>query len=502
MSFRQDRTNPSTAISNWKGRTETPKAHPSTAISTWLNGGLFGGGDSGWIAVPSGTNVPMTLYAHDVDSEGNLWCAVTTGDTSNNDAPLIVILADGTVGAANDWKLIDATNTRPSYMRGICVNGSKVYGAFQTANSANIQMGYTAGFTPGTLAPDYHKSYYESGGRDFYLHANPIAPWDSDTNMISGYGYNTGYNRFHAYASLIGTSDGVVETGIDSSADDTILFESGSGSNSVYPGWLCKQDTYFIVGIQYQAQRAGYLAQNTANTTNYRQYYTDASGTIQMRGVCPDPDNTTHLYLTASTGSNTSAHLTKVAMNGGAVSWTRRIQVDNVSGISGMSAPCTDSDGNIYMVFAAYDTQSVVDTAYRIHWAKYNSSGTLQQIDSTNTRCLFLSPEHGSGVYGVNASISADNKFIYITAYNAVNTPIAAKLPLDGSGTQSGAYSVGGKSFYYRNDVTSVESAGYMSAGGTDGGYVTNTESTQTNVGFNAAAQMGSPAVASEIVGS
>ena len=41
--FRQDRTNPSTAISNWRGRHDTPKAWPSTAVSSWLNGGLFGG---------------------------------------------------------------------------------------------------------------------------------------------------------------------------------------------------------------------------------------------------------------------------------------------------------------------------------------------------------------------------------------------------------------------------------------------------------------------------
>jgi hypothetical protein len=44
MSFRQDRTNPASAVSNWKGRTSTPKAWPSTAVSTWQNGGLFGGG--------------------------------------------------------------------------------------------------------------------------------------------------------------------------------------------------------------------------------------------------------------------------------------------------------------------------------------------------------------------------------------------------------------------------------------------------------------------------
>ena len=41
--FRQDRTNPSTAISNWRGRHDTLKGWPSSAVSTWLNGGLFGG---------------------------------------------------------------------------------------------------------------------------------------------------------------------------------------------------------------------------------------------------------------------------------------------------------------------------------------------------------------------------------------------------------------------------------------------------------------------------
>ena len=42
--FRQDRTNPASAVSNWRGRKDSAKGWPSTAVSTWLNGGLFGGG--------------------------------------------------------------------------------------------------------------------------------------------------------------------------------------------------------------------------------------------------------------------------------------------------------------------------------------------------------------------------------------------------------------------------------------------------------------------------
>ena len=41
--FRQDRANPSTAVSTWKGRKDLPKANPSTAVSAWMNGGLAGG---------------------------------------------------------------------------------------------------------------------------------------------------------------------------------------------------------------------------------------------------------------------------------------------------------------------------------------------------------------------------------------------------------------------------------------------------------------------------
>lgn len=65
MSFRQDRTNPSTAVSNWHGRSETPKGWPSTRVSTWMNGGLFGaaGGTGTFepIATTTGDNSSSTI---------------------------------------------------------------------------------------------------------------------------------------------------------------------------------------------------------------------------------------------------------------------------------------------------------------------------------------------------------------------------------------------------------------------------------------------------------
>jgi len=60
VSFRQDRTNPSTKVSQWRGRSATPKAWPSTRVSTWQNGGLFGGGTAGTAWEPIATST-MTV---------------------------------------------------------------------------------------------------------------------------------------------------------------------------------------------------------------------------------------------------------------------------------------------------------------------------------------------------------------------------------------------------------------------------------------------------------
>ena len=67
----QHRTNPSQAVSNFKGRWDTVFAWPSTAVSTWLNGGLFGG--ASWAAIDGGTEVLYTGYhAEKFTSSGTL----------------------------------------------------------------------------------------------------------------------------------------------------------------------------------------------------------------------------------------------------------------------------------------------------------------------------------------------------------------------------------------------------------------------------------------------
>ena len=69
----QQRTNPSKAVSNFKGRWDTVFAWPSTAISTWLNG--IGGGDTIWSYVTGDADATVTngdLIAYSYTSSGTI----------------------------------------------------------------------------------------------------------------------------------------------------------------------------------------------------------------------------------------------------------------------------------------------------------------------------------------------------------------------------------------------------------------------------------------------
>ena len=92
--FSQARTNPSTAVSNWKGRRDSKKGHPSTAVSTWLNGGLFGGpmeytttgsptvtvyGAYTSLTYTGGGNFVITAGARDID-----FCVIAGGGTGGS----------------------------------------------------------------------------------------------------------------------------------------------------------------------------------------------------------------------------------------------------------------------------------------------------------------------------------------------------------------------------------------------------------------------------------
>ena len=95
--FRQDRTNQSTAVSNWRGNRSTPKAWPSTATSTWLNGGLFGAGAfvafGGLITQYVDSGDSKTYRVHTFRGDGKFY--VVSGSA---DVDVLVVAGGGSSG--------------------------------------------------------------------------------------------------------------------------------------------------------------------------------------------------------------------------------------------------------------------------------------------------------------------------------------------------------------------------------------------------------------------
>ena len=96
--FRQDRTNPSTAVSIWKGRRDTKKGWPSTGVSTWLNGGLFGAAPMtafGGI-ITQYTDSGKTYRVHTFRGSGKFVVSAGTADCD--------VLVVGAGGSGSTWE--------------------------------------------------------------------------------------------------------------------------------------------------------------------------------------------------------------------------------------------------------------------------------------------------------------------------------------------------------------------------------------------------------------
>ena len=109
MSFRQDRTNPSTAVSNWHGRSETPKGWPSTRVSTWMNGGLFGAGSAAGMTaiakvVMDGTGVTVS-FTSIPQTYRHLRIVMANGrrDSSGNLGMYLVLNGNTTIAHYGGW---------------------------------------------------------------------------------------------------------------------------------------------------------------------------------------------------------------------------------------------------------------------------------------------------------------------------------------------------------------------------------------------------------------
>ncbi len=183
MSFRQDRTNPSSAVSNWKGRSETPKGWPSTRVSTWMNGGLFGAGGPAdaitWIAGVNGTGSSATLEFTGIPQTYNILRFVLS--TAQTDP----------TGAWCQWVINGDTSSE--YRRGENFNsGSSVYNTINQANEGVFPISPIPGSTEnvGSMIMEWPGYTQTSGNQQSWGQSQFMLNDTSNIASVGGIAYS------------------------------------------------------------------------------------------------------------------------------------------------------------------------------------------------------------------------------------------------------------------------------------------------------------------------
>ncbi len=157
--FRQDRTNPSTAVSNWRGRHDSTKAWPSSAVSSWLNGGLFGGGAVLYAGYLAGGPSARGLTAEQLSYPDEVGSVV---------ADVISLAVGWTSGASNNGV---AGYTGAGYSSAYYPSGSVkmskwMYATRVRANLTDITCVFTSSYSG---QPGYGIGCYSNSGTAGYI---------------------------------------------------------------------------------------------------------------------------------------------------------------------------------------------------------------------------------------------------------------------------------------------------------------------------------------------
>ena len=471
--------------------------------------GSGAGSESGWVVEPTNsTHGDGWIYDVALDSDNNVW--FTQLATSNNELPIGQVMADGTAGTANNWKTMDPKGGNYASGRGVAIDSTtgKIYLAGDGINDAGSQYEtLLVGMTDGTLVQDWDIMRAYSSGHTFF-YQTPIVVGDNylgtGRSLFSTcYIHDWSQSHYFAVTGQNAASDGAIENMTGGSSGSTIRFY-GSYSQSMYPTSTIRATTsgnpWVYAAYRSSTQgRTGFYGCQVNTTTYNRRAYTFNSGTTGAVGGIAECD-ATYLYLTCYDYTGNTMHLLKVAKSDGAISWQRRVAVTNMSsgGNQYVTPPVLDSSGNIYVAFSGYDTQTVIDTAYRINWLSWDSSGNVRTLDGTTMKSFFCSPGHGSAAYVSAMDISSDDNFIYPCGQtNSPADPFIAKFPTDGTGTDNSSALSGNTdgTYYYRNDIAHTESAGDMSYDSQYGNITNFADWNQTNDDVNDATQASGVAV-------
>ena len=443
-----------------------------------LFGAAGSGGVSGWVVQPysdlTGSTPSYWLYDMALASDDSVWTTSLSNYSQN--IPIFHIEADGTLGVANDQKVLDPTQNGPLQGRGIAVadNGDVISLCSGTVNDGFSRQGLiTSAYTPGTLVQDWDRSlFHPNSGAYAYAHQQAIT-----TKGTNGYGatyYFDGVSKYDVLMYQIFLSDGS-EGALNGSND--CLHLSGSYGQTIYSGPGCVStdssgDDWFYCQTRNAATGYTFINGVEIGTTTYMyKRYSPASGTgAQFGGVCgADASN---LYVSFGDSTNRVMHLLKVAKSDGAVQWQRKVTIgSSTGGFNYLSSPVVDSSGNVYQAWNSKDTQLTGSSLSSMHWAKWDSSGNIQTLEGTTIKTLTTNITN-SDVYCMSAAISSDDEFIYIAgtfadpSYNY--RPFVAKFPTDGSGTDNSTALSGnfpGNDLFYKDNWVHTEAAGDANVG-------------------------------------
>jgi len=402
MSFNQYRTNPGANVSNFKGRTDTPKAWPSTAVSTWMNSALFSGGSRvGWFAIiQSADQVVNRCGGGGLDSNEDIYVVarMNSGNTtmwkiSGSDEPSL--LARAKINTGGSWGDV--------WGSGLTESTDYVIGAGGVASSG--QTGYVISWPPVT-----------STGNNI-ADAQGAVQWrpqqaSNNSNAIAYYGAQA----INPYKSAAGNT-GRVSVAFNAK-DQNYSIQWGTG----YLQGAVPYET--IGGTYYGSTNTAYISRTTfyhplnrdymsgvqnnfeymhlygfvyggSNSTQSLWKYKKASGNTAYFNRCfwtPSlkVGSQEYAYLVAPNMSQNSTidrgvEIVKidaaVSANEGAVQWSKVLHSSggtmadtNFWERSMRAQPVTDTDGNVYFSLTYYSTG---DSKWHHSISKVSPAGVL-----------------------------------------------------------------------------------------------------------------------------
>jgi len=514
VSFRQDRTNPASAVSNWKGRTSTPKAHPSTAISTWLNSVMFAGASrSSWFAHWQGpSNIHVNGRGLCVDTSDNIYVVGRYSDGTfgiakidGGDTPSL-LAASGRSTNTTDWDQVWDIASRESDDK-IAVTGLYSGGYREAVYT------FTAPTTSTIADPDGPRKYYQHTGN------TNVAQFKEGRHMQArktAAGNSTKYDIAWGEKNVWGQAQWFALTFEDYSGWGTAFYGDAGAefirANIYHEG----VDRQYITGMSdsYAHWRAYGYTIASGSSTRRRSKFADTDGSMTCRGgyIVPAPavgsDEYGYFVGVNDRFTDNKLHVARIdcvdsSTTDMAIDWARTLTPGTGPSLDGYDLdtpagapycnPAVDSIGNVYVAFSwtyssgAYVSISRYDVDGTFNWSnilKVTASGGLVASDT----------------YAHSMSINSNDDIVIGGKTNLGSTAgdgacgWVARLASDGSGTGapitlSGGSSPGGTVHYYDNKTNMTSATGDLvrtENTTNDANYSTNPSYLSVSVGWTA----------------